>query len=96
MSTTTTINTELETLDKNGNLMHDPVAPASDQSRSQELLVEATAESDSNELSKGRSAAIIVTIAGINFLNTLGSGTLTVALPAIAKDLDLSRELLLW
>jgi hypothetical protein len=49
-----------------------------------------------HDFSKGRSAAIIVTVAGVNFLNTLGSGILTVALPQIAKDLHLSREILLW
>jgi hypothetical protein len=49
-----------------------------------------------NDFSKSRSAAVIITVAGVNFLNTLGSGILTVALPQIAKDLDLSREILLW
>lgn len=39
---------------------------------------------------------IIVTIAGANFLNTMGSGMLTVALPTIAKSVGLSVELLLW
>ena len=47
-------------------------------------------------LSKTRSSAIIITIASVSFLNTLGSGLLTVALPRIAKDLDLPNELLLW
>ena len=49
-----------------------------------------------DDFSKGRSAAVIITVAGVNFLNTLGSGILTVALPQIAKDLHLSREILLW
>jgi hypothetical protein len=49
-----------------------------------------------SKLSKTRSAAIIITISSISFLNTPGSGLLTVALPQIAKDLDLPRELLLW
>jgi hypothetical protein len=49
-----------------------------------------------NDFSKSRAAAVIITVAGVNFLNTLGSGILTVALPQIAKDLDLSREILLW
>lgn len=47
-------------------------------------------------LSYARSSAIIITVAGINFLNTLGSGLLTVALPTIAKELHLAQELLLW
>jgi len=46
--------------------------------------------------SKGRAAVIITTVAGVNFLNVMGSGILTVALPTMAKDLDISTELLLW
>lgn len=63
----------------------------------QGIPVEPLQESDvPHNFSKGRSAAIILTVAGVNFLNTLGSGTLTVALPQIAKDLALPREILLW
>lgn len=47
-------------------------------------------------LSKSRAVLIIVTVAGVNFLNTMGSGILTVALPTIATDLGLIQELLLW
>lgn len=47
-------------------------------------------------LSKTKSSAIIITIASVSFLNTLGSGILMVALPQIAKDLGLPHELLLW
>jgi hypothetical protein len=46
--------------------------------------------------SKSRAAIIITTVAGVNFLNVMGSGILTVALPTIAEDLGLSTELLLW
>lgn len=53
-------------------------------------------ESSPAILSKTKSSAIIITIACVSFLNTLGSGLLTVALPQIAKDLDLPHELLLW
>lgn len=49
-----------------------------------------------SKLSRGRSTAIIVTVAGVNFLNVCGSGILTVALPQMAKDLRIPRELLLW
>jgi hypothetical protein len=49
-----------------------------------------------NGLSKRRSAVVIGSVAGVNFLNTLGSGILIVALPRVAGDLELSRELLLW
>ena len=47
-------------------------------------------------ISKRRAAAIIITVAGVNFLDSVGSGLLTVALPTIAEDLGLSKELLLW
>ena len=96
MAITTISATQLDDLDKNGESFLRPSPPA--HLRSQEVLVEAssTESTADNDFSKGRSAAIIITVAGVNFLNTLGSGTLTVALPAIAKDLGLSRELLLW
>ena len=94
MSTTITSINELDFLDKNGETILRPPPPG--HFTSQEVLVETASKPASNEFSKGRAAAIIVTVAGVNFLNTLGSGTLTVALPAIAKDLNLSRELLLW
>jgi hypothetical protein len=47
-------------------------------------------------LSKRRAIVVIVTVAGVNFLNTMGSGILTVALPTIARSIGLRVELLLW
>lgn len=47
-------------------------------------------------LSRTRGIFVIVTLAGINFLNTMGSGILIAALPRIAKDLDLADGLILW
>lgn len=46
--------------------------------------------------SKARTVLILTTIAGISFLNTFGSGLLTVAIPRIATDLQLAEGLLLW
>lgn len=66
------------------------------QSPLQQTSDDALPEQQVPKLSKTHSAAIIITISSISFLNTLGSGLLTVALPQIAKDLDLPRELLLW
>lgn len=44
-----------------------------------------------------RSAAIIITtVAGVNFLNVMGSGILTVVLSTTVEGLGLSTELLLW
>lgn len=47
-------------------------------------------------VSKARGVAIISTLAGINFLNTMGSGILIAALPRIAADLDIPDGLILW
>ncbi|KAK7752844.1 hypothetical protein SLS62_005186 [Diatrype stigma] len=47
-------------------------------------------------VSKARGVAIISTLAGINFLNTMGSGILIAALPRIAADVDIPDGLILW
>ncbi|KAK8028363.1 major facilitator superfamily domain-containing protein [Apiospora marii] len=46
--------------------------------------------------SKVRGITVIATLAGISFLNTMGSGILVSAIPQIARDLDLQRGLELW
>ncbi|KAI3390283.1 hypothetical protein diail_10600, partial [Diaporthe ilicicola] len=48
------------------------------------------------KVSKIRGVTVIVTLAGISFLNTMGSGILIAALPQIARDLSLAEELILW
>lgn len=47
------------------------------------------------QVSKSRGIAIIVTLAGINFLNTMGSGLLIAILPHVARDVGLSDGLIL-
>ncbi|RSM06241.1 hypothetical protein CEP52_005804 [Fusarium oligoseptatum] len=47
-------------------------------------------------ISKIRGVAVIVTLAGISFLNTMGSGILIAALPRIADDVGLGESLILW
>ena len=47
-------------------------------------------------ISKLKSATIIINLAGMTFLNTMGSGILISALPRIAMDLGLSEGFLLW
>ena len=49
-----------------------------------------------SDISRSRAFVIISLLAGVSFLNTMGSGILTVALPTIARDIDLSDNLLLW
>ena len=98
MSTTVTTTIELGELSRAGSTV--PIANKDVTQlplRSEENIVEAPATVvEQNELSKRRSAAIIVTVAGVNLLNVTGSGILTVALPQMGKDLSLPRELLLW
>ena len=61
------------------------------------LNVERTNSADPPpELSRSRAMLIIATVAGVSFLNTLGSGILTVGLPRIASDLNIASNLLLW
>lgn len=47
-------------------------------------------------LSNGRIVIVIAALGGVNFLNSLSNGFLTVGLPSIAKDLGLSSDLLSW
>ncbi|KAF4780172.1 major facilitator superfamily transporter [Colletotrichum scovillei] len=52
--------------------------------------------SPSRNVSIAKSITVIVTLAGINFLNTMGSGILIAALPRIAQDVGLDESLILW
>ncbi|KAL2865088.1 major facilitator superfamily domain-containing protein [Aspergillus lucknowensis] len=53
-------------------------------------------DSSSNNISRAQAITAVAALTGVSFLNTMGSGILTVALPRMATDLGLSRELLLW
>ncbi|KAK8133491.1 hypothetical protein PG984_005503 [Apiospora sp. TS-2023a] len=48
------------------------------------------------QFSATKSTLIIVVLTGVSFLNTMGSGILTVSLPVMAGDLRLDDSLLLW
>lgn len=48
------------------------------------------------KVSRAKGVTVIVTLAGISFLNTMGSGILIAALPRIASDVGLSDGLILW
>jgi len=50
----------------------------------------------STPASKTKGVAVIVTLAGISFLNTMGSGILIAALPSIAREVGLPEHLILW
>ncbi|KXH33588.1 hypothetical protein CSIM01_11753 [Colletotrichum simmondsii] len=46
--------------------------------------------------SKLRTAGILVTLASVSLLNTFNSGLLTVALPAVARELHIAPSVQLW
>ncbi|TPX25530.1 hypothetical protein DIZ76_010985 [Coccidioides immitis] len=48
------------------------------------------------QVSKAKAVTVIITLAGISFLNVMGSGILIAALPRIAKDVSISEGLILW
>ena len=52
--------------------------------------------SQTRQVSKTKGITVIVTLAGVSFLNTMGSGILIAALPRIALDVGLSQSLILW
>ncbi|TRX96936.1 hypothetical protein FHL15_002242 [Xylaria flabelliformis] len=81
------------------------IAPAHLREKSTELptdpsdasLVEKAASSTpQRNVSKAAGVTVIVTLAGISFLNTMGSGILIAALPTIARDVGLPQGLMLW
>lgn len=45
---------------------------------------------------KGTTAVIITTIAGVTIISSLLSGIVTIALPVMARDLEISEALLFW
>ncbi|KAL5046154.1 hypothetical protein BDW71DRAFT_207822 [Aspergillus fruticulosus] len=47
-------------------------------------------------LSRAQAITAVIALSGVSFLNTTGSGILTVALPAISTSLSLSANLVLW
>ncbi|RDL38338.1 Uncharacterized protein BP5553_02678 [Venustampulla echinocandica] len=47
-------------------------------------------------ISKAKGVTVIATLAGMSFLNSMGSGILIAALPRIAKDVGLPQGLILW
>lgn len=98
MTTTATI--DLTSLDNKYELSSkESPLPAIGGAAAEEAVANASIElieSRNEKILTRRAAAIIITVAGVNFLNTMGSGILTVAFPRIALDLGISRELLLW
>ncbi|OJD19332.1 hypothetical protein AJ78_00691 [Emergomyces pasteurianus Ep9510] len=57
---------------------------------------QATTVSTTLNVSKAKAVTVIITLAGVSFLNTMGSGILIAALPRIAKDVGIPEALILW
>lgn len=74
--------------------------PVADSAQSSiEAQVEAqssTPDEPSRNVPKARAIGVIATLAGISFLNTMGSGILIAATPQLARDVGLSQALYLW
>ncbi|RYP79002.1 hypothetical protein DL769_003092 [Monosporascus sp. CRB-8-3] len=47
-------------------------------------------------MSRLQASLVVTALTGVSFLNTMGSGILTVALPTIVRDVGLDGTLLLW
>ncbi|OJD27573.1 hypothetical protein ACJ73_01031 [Blastomyces percursus] len=47
-------------------------------------------------MSKAKAVTVIITLAGVSFLNTMGSGILIASLPRIAKDVGIPEAPILW
>lgn len=62
---------------------------------SQEAVGNISEDSAKMKASRARGIAVIITLSGINFLNTMGSGILIAALPRIASDVELEESLIL-
>lgn len=60
------------------------------------LMVASDIETVRSPLSTNRAAIVIIQLAGINFITSFSNGLVTVGLPAMAEDLNLPSNLLLW
>lgn len=67
-----------------------PVLSTSNESSS------AAAQDGSLILGRSRSIIVIVLLTMVQFLNSVATGFVTVGLPRMSKDLNLSEALLLW
>ncbi|KFY64201.1 hypothetical protein V497_01785 [Pseudogymnoascus sp. VKM F-4516 (FW-969)] len=59
-------------------------------------LVPDDSDKPSNELSPWQTSVIIITLSGITLTTSMSVGAFTIALPAMAKDMNLTAQFLLW
>lgn len=69
---------------------------SADQSRPNSAINIQVMESNPVVLKKGRSLIVITVLSLVLFVNSVSTGILTVGIPRIATDLELSEGLLLW
>lgn len=93
-TTTTTVSTETHELQA----ISGGADRTSFESRVRDELGRTIADSEPTALkpSNTRIATTVVQLASINLLSSFTSGVITVALPTIARDINLARELYLW
>ena len=76
-----------------------PPTPEIDSASSESAHHDGTASAPASQpapFSNTRANSTIVVLTGVSFLNTMGSGILTVALPNMSTDLHLSEDIMLW
>ncbi|KFY75986.1 hypothetical protein V498_09796 [Pseudogymnoascus sp. VKM F-4517 (FW-2822)] len=59
-------------------------------------LVPDESDKPSNELSTWQTSVIIITLSGITLTTSMSVGAFTIALPAMARDMNLTAQFLLW
>ncbi|KFZ15952.1 hypothetical protein V502_05311 [Pseudogymnoascus sp. VKM F-4520 (FW-2644)] len=59
-------------------------------------LVPDESDKPSNELSEWQTSIIIITLSGITLTTSMSVSAFTIALPAMAKDMNLTAQFLLW
>lgn len=59
-------------------------------------LVPDEPDNPSNELSPWQTSVVIITLSGITLTTSMSVGAFTIALPAMAKDMNLTAQFLLW
>lgn len=59
-------------------------------------LVPDESDKPSNDLSTWQTSVIIITLSGITLTTSMSVGAFTIALPAMAKDMNLTAQFLLW
>lgn len=71
-------------------------ADGSDQGRNISGSNGRAVDSDAAVLTRDRSYIVIIVLSLVMFVNSVSTGILTVGIPRMATDLELSEDLILW